>query len=99
MAGGARYGVGGADEGRSRVSKRTAGEPPSGFQELRDRVLIHLWQIRKIQKKHPEYTMALLIAIASEALSRCLAKKGHSEFLRLLKRKYDSTFVLDSMCG
>jgi hypothetical protein len=57
---------------------------PQAYVELRNRTLIHLKQIRKAQKKHPEYTVALLIAVASEALSRLRNRKRSTVFVREL---------------
>jgi hypothetical protein len=61
---------------------------PPVYVELRDRIRIHLHQIRKIEKKHPEYTVALLIALASEALSRLRSKSGSTVFARDLLGKH-----------
>jgi len=41
-----------------------------------------LTQIRKSQKKNPEYTVALLIAVASEALSRLRNRRRWTVFAR-----------------
>ena len=57
---------------------------PSVYTELRDRVRIHIKQIRKSQKKHPEYAVALLIAVASEALSRLRGQADYTVFAREL---------------
>ena len=55
---------------------------PPVYVELRDRVRIHIKQIRKSRKKYPEYTIASLIAVASEALSRLQGQKRHAVFAR-----------------
>ena len=57
---------------------------PSVYVELRDRVRIHIKQIRKTQKKHPEYAVALLIAVASEALSKLRGQADYTVFAREL---------------
>jgi hypothetical protein len=57
---------------------------PSVYTELRDRVRIHIKQIRKSQKKHPEYAVALLIAIASEALSKLRGQADYTVFAKEL---------------
>ena len=61
-----------------------ADDLPSVYTELRDRVRIHLKQIRKSQKKHPEYAVALLIAVASQALSKLRNRKSWSVFAKEL---------------
>lgn len=61
---------------------------PRVYEELRDRVRIHIKQIRKSRKKHPEYTIALLIAVASEALSKLRGEEEHSVFAKELLSKY-----------
>lgn len=60
---------------------------PRVYEELRDRVRIHIKQIRKSRKKHPEYTIASLIAVASEALSTLRREEEHSVFARELLGK------------
>jgi len=57
---------------------------PSVYTELRDRVRIHIKQTRKSQKKHPEYAVALLIAVASEALSKLRGQADYTVFAREL---------------
>ena len=62
---------------------------PHVYKELRDRVRIHIKQIRKSEKKHPEYAVALLIAVASEALSRLQGQDDYTVFAKeLLGRKH-----------
>jgi hypothetical protein len=60
---------------------------PPVYVELRDRIRIHLKQIRKSQKKHPEYAVALLIAVASEALSKLRNRKRWYVFAKELLAK------------
>lgn len=62
---------------------------PRVYKELRDRVRIHIKQIRKSRKKHPEYTVALLVAVASEALSTLRGQSDYVVFAKeLLGEKY-----------
>jgi len=57
---------------------------PKVYEELRDRVRIHIKQIRKSQKKHPEYAVALLISVASEALSTLRGQAPYTVFAKEL---------------
>src|SRR5262245_4408181 len=66
---------------------------PQAYVELRDRVRIHLKQIRKSDKKHPEYAVALLVAVASEALSRLRGRERWYVFAKLLARHGVSKMV------
>ena len=65
-------------------ANRSVPDLPQVYVELRDRILIHLAQIRKTQKKHPEYAVALMIAVASEALSRLRNRRRSTVFAREL---------------
>jgi len=55
---------------------------PPVYVELRDRIRVHIKQIRRSQKKHPEYAVALLIAVASEALSRLRGRRRSTVFVK-----------------
>lgn len=57
---------------------------PKVYEELRDRVRIHIKQIRKSPRKHPEYAVALLISVASEALSTLRGQAPYTVFAREL---------------
>lgn len=60
---------------------------PQVYEELTGRVRSHLKKIRAIPKKHPEYTVALLIAVASEGLSQLRGESRWGVFRQLLERR------------
>jgi hypothetical protein len=60
---------------------------PAVYEELSGRARSHLKKIRAIPKKHPEYTVALIIAVVSEGLSRLRGEPNYSVFKRLLARR------------
>jgi hypothetical protein len=45
-------------------------EVPEVFAEITDLIRVHLWQMRKLDRKPPVYASALLITIACEALGK-----------------------------
>jgi hypothetical protein len=61
---------------------------PRVYEDLTGRARSHLWQIRKLQKKQPEYTVALVIAVVSEGLSLLQGKSRWAVFRQLLRRRY-----------